>query len=94
MFAGVTNCGKIARRVIQSAELINYIFDGRAMRRIMSITFAHGREVHDALNKAHHVRERRQDVRQPCPRVKVARRTAASGGTGTHRGLAEKESWN
>ena len=27
---------------------------------------AHGREVHDALNKARHGCERRRDVRRPC----------------------------
>jgi hypothetical protein len=28
---------------------------------------AHRREVHDALNKARRVCERRRDVRRPCP---------------------------
>jgi hypothetical protein len=38
-----------------------------ATRRIVSVTSADGPEVHDALNKARHVCERRRDVRRPCP---------------------------
>jgi hypothetical protein len=48
------------------------------MRRRVSVTSADGPEVHDALNKARHVCERRRDVKRPCPGERPVSRDESS----------------